>query len=246
MLSTRPRPRRGACLETDSACLEIELDGQAGVGRGSGRWIVSTGPAGFAQRRLLEAVCGAPWSQEGGSGSRLFWSLWRRLDVGWSARAVMGRILVRRCGGERPAPAGFRGGGQARASRPHRLWVVRGISFWETSADEPGSVRLFHRGRARDRAAASRLADSMGGLEGVERCPCRYGRVGSRSIAVRHWPWPSQVDRVERILEGGKVADPREAALRSGGVPEATDAPVIAGTGWKRLRYGAMAGGALP
>ncbi len=198
-------------------------------------------------RRLLEALCEHPGVRK--AEVDLASSTCRvDFDLASSTRAVMGRILV-----EAIRTASARAGKNAwwrRSPRWSSLTAYRSfgeLSLWETYADEPGSVRLSHRGLARDRAAASRLADSLAGLEGVERC---HVSLWSHRITIDCGPGAGPlagrtVDRVERILEGRKAVDPRYAALSSGAVPEPTDAPVIAATVWKRLRYRAMAGGAF-
>jgi len=232
--------------ERDNACLEIELDGRAGRGRVVDARLFQPARREYA-RRLLEALCEHPGVRK--AEVDLASSTCRvEFDLASNTRAVMGGILV-----EALRAASARAGKTPwwrRSPRWSTLTAYRSfgdLSLWETYADEPGSVRLLHRGHARDRAAASRLADSLAGLEGVERC---YVSLWSHRITIDCGPGAGPlasrtVDRVERILEGRRAADPREAALRSGAVPEATDAPVIAATVWKRLRYKAMAGGAF-
>jgi len=232
--------------ERDNACLEIELDGRAGLGRVVDARLFQPARREYA-RRLLEALCEHPGVRK--AEVDLASSTCRvEFDLASNTRAVMGGILV-----EALRAASARSGKTPwwrRSPRWSTLTAYRSfgdLSLWETYADEPGSVRLLHRGHARDRAAASRLADSLAGLEGVERC---YVSLWSHRITIDCGPGAGPlasrtVDRVERILEGRRAADPREAALRSGAVPEATDAPVIAASVWKRLRYKAMAGGAF-
>jgi uncharacterized membrane protein YbaN (DUF454 family) len=232
--------------ERDNACLEIELDERTGLGRVVDARLFQPARREYA-RRLLEALCKH-------SGVRkaevdLASSTCRvEFDLASNTRAVMGGIL-----GEALRAASARAGKTLwwrRSPRWSTLTAYRSFGdllLWETYADEPGIVRLLHRGHARDRAAASRLADSLAGLEGVERC---YVSLWSHRITIDCGPDAGplagrMVDRVERILEGRRAADPREAALRSGAAPAATDAPLIAATVWKRLRYMAMAGGAF-
>src|SRR5208337_3101977 len=232
--------------ERDNACLEIELDGRAGLGRLFDARLFQPARREYA-RRLLEALCEHPGVRK--AEVELASSTCRvEFDLDSNTRAVMGGIL-----GEALRTASARAGKTPwwrRSPRWSTLTAYRSfgdLSLWETYADEPGSVRLVHRGHARDRAAASRLADSLAGLEGVERC---HVSLWSHRITIDCGPGAGSlasrtVDRVERILEGRRAADPREAALRSGAVPEAIDDPVIAATVWKRLRYKAMAGGAF-
>ncbi len=241
-----PQATDGESHEKDSACLEIELDGRAGLGRVVDTRLFQPARREFA-RRLLEALCEHPGVRKaevdlGSSTCRV------DFDLASSTRAVMGRILV-----EAVWTASTRAGKNPwwrRSPRWSTLTAYRSfgeVSLWETYAGEPRSVRLSHRGLARDRAAASRLADSLAGLEGVERC---HVSLWSHRITIDCGPDTGPlarrtVDRVERILEGRRAGDPRNAALSSGAAPETTGAPVIAATVWKRLRYKAMAGGAF-
>src|SRR5271157_563927 len=232
--------------ERDNACLEIELDGRAGLGRVVDTRLFQPARREYA-RRLLEALCEHPGVRK--AEVELASSTCRvEFDLASNTRAVMGGILV-----EAIRTASARAGKTPwwrRSPRWSTLTAYRSfgdLSLWETYADEPGSVRLLHRGHARDRVAASCLADRLAGLEGVERC---YVSLWSHRITIDCGPGAGPlasrtVDRVERILEGRRAADPRAAALRSGSVPAATDAPPIAATVWKRLRYKAMAGGAF-
>ena len=230
--------------ERDNACLEIELDGRAGLGRLFDARLFQPARREYAQR-LLEALCEHPGVRK--AEVALASSTCRvEFDLDSNTRAVMGGILV-----EAIRTASARAGKTPwwrRTPRWSTLTAYRSfgdLSLWETYADEPGSVRLVHRGHARDRAAASRLADSLAGLEGVERC---HVSLRSHRITVDCCPGAGPlashtVDRVERILEGRGAADPREAVVRSGSAT--TDASPIAATVWKRLRYRAMAGGAF-
>ena len=232
--------------ERDNACLEVELDGRAGLGRVVDARLFQPARREYA-RRLLEALCEHPGVRK--AEVDLASSTCRvEFDLDSNTRAVMGGILaeaIRTASGRSGKTPWWR-----RSPRWSTLTAYRSfgdLSLWETYADESGSVRLVHRGHARDRAAASRLADSLAGLEGVERC---YVALWSHRITIDCGPGAGPlasrtVDRVERILEGRRAADPRAAALRSGAVPEATDAPVIVATVCKRLRYKAMAGGAF-
>jgi len=232
--------------ERDNVCLEIELDGRAGLGRLVDTRLFQPARRNYAQR-LLEALCAHPGVRK--AEVDLTSSTCRvEFDLASSTRAVMGRILV-----EAVRTASARAGKNPwwrRTQGWSTLTAYRSfgdLSLWETYSDEAGSVRLVHRGHARDRAAASRLADSLASLEGVERC---HVSLWLHRITIDCSPDAGPlasltVDRVERILEGRRAADPRNAALRSGAVPETTDAPVSAASAWKRLRFRAMAGGAF-
>src|SRR5271157_1141094 len=232
--------------ERENACLEVELDGRTGLGRVIDARLFQPARREYA-RRLLEALCEHPGVRKA-EVELASSTCCVEFDLASNTPAVMGGILV-----EAVRTASARSGKTPwwrRSPRWSTLTAYRSfweLSLWETYADEPGSVRLVHRGHARDRAAASRLADSLAGLEGVERC---YVSLWSHRITIDCGPCAGPlashtVDRVERILEGRRAADPREAALRSGAVPAAADASVIAATAWKRLRYQAMAGGAF-
>src|SRR5271157_149178 len=232
--------------ERDNACLEIELDGRAGLGRVVDARLFQPARREYA-RRLLEALCKHPGVRKA-KVEIASSTCCVEFDLAPSTRAVMGGILA-----EAIRTASARCGKTPwwrRSPRWSTLTAYRSfgdLSLWETYADEPGSARLVHRGHARDRAAASRLADSLAGLEGVERC---HVSLWSHRITIDCGPGAGPlasrtVDRLERILEGRRAADPREAVVRSGAVPSATDAPPTAPTVWKRLRYRAMAGGAF-
>ena len=236
----------GKSSEEDDTCLEIELDGRTGLGRLVDARLFQPARREYA-RRLLEALCEHSGVRKAevdltSASCRV------EFDLSSSTQAVMGRILVEAVG-----TASARAGKNPwwkRSSRWSTLSAYRSfgnLSIWETHADDPGGVRLVHRGRSCDRAAASRLADSLVGLEGVKRC---HVSLWSHWITVDcgpdAGPSPSRmVDRLERILEGRQAADPTDAALRSIAESAATDTPVIATTIWKRLRYKAMAGGAF-
>ncbi|MGO9601107.1 MAG: DUF454 family protein [Isosphaeraceae bacterium] len=232
--------------EWDNGCRQIELDEQAGLGRAVDARLFQPARREYAQR-LLKALCEHPGVRK--AQIDLASSTCRvEFDLASSTPAFMGGILAEaiRTTSARAAKSRW----WRRSPRWSTLTAYRSfgdLSLWETLVDEQGSVRLVHRGHARNRAVASRLADSLADLEGVERC---HVSLWSHRITIDCCPGagPSAthtVDRVERILEGRRAADPTEAVVRSGVVPAAADAPVIAATAWKRLRYKAMAGGAF-
>src|SRR5271157_1458664 len=232
--------------ERENACLEVELDGRTGLGRVIDARLFQPARREYA-RRLLEALCEHPGVRKA-EVELASSTCCVEFDLASNTPAVMGGILV-----EAVRTASARSGKTPwwrRSPRWSTLTAYRSfgeLSLWETYADEPGSVRLVHRGGALDRAAASRLADSLAGLDGVERC---HVALWSHRITIDCGPGAGPlasrtVDRVERILEAQAAAHPREAVAGSGAVPAAADAPVIAATVWKRLRYKAMAGGAF-
>jgi uncharacterized membrane protein YbaN (DUF454 family) len=119
------------------------------------------------------------------------------------------------------------------------------ISRWETHEDRPGRFRLINRGIDGDRDSCSRLADRVSGLEGVGRC---HVSPRSRQITVDCEPGDASsasrtLDRVERILDGRKASRHREASLAM--IAQNPTSVVPIATGWRRLRYLAMAGGAF-
>ncbi len=147
----------------------------------------------------------------------------------------------------------------ARDGRPHRwrrkarwssltAYRSRGeVSLWETHAGETGRVQLLNRRPAVDRAARLRLAESVADLEGVEQCDVPFW---SRRITVLCGPSDgppasSTVDRIERILEGLRPAGTRGVDFLWGLASSTSEVPATGVTGWKRLKYLAMAGGAF-
>jgi uncharacterized membrane protein YbaN (DUF454 family) len=236
---------RESC-EGDLSSLDIELDGKAGLIQVSDARLFRPARRAYA-RRLLEALCNQPGVRK--AEIDLASSTCRvDFDLLSNSPAVMAEVFadaVRTV----PVRAG-RTPWWRRSSRWSTLTAYRffgGISLWETHADQPESIRLFHEGSVGDRATYARLADSMAGLEGVERCQIS---LWSHQITVVCGPSGSPVasrtvDRLERILEGRKFADPIEAGYTFGAVPYATDGQETIATGWKRLTYVALAGGAF-
>ena len=150
-----PHPPQAADEESrerdnDNACLEVELDGRAGLGRLFDARVFQPARREYA-RRLLEALCEHPGVRK--AEVDLASSTCRvEFDLDSNTRAVMGRILV-----EAIRTASARTGKTPwwrRTPRWSTLTAYRSfgdLSLWETYADEPGSVRLVHRGHARPR-----------------------------------------------------------------------------------------------
>jgi len=236
---------RDSC-ETDRSSLEIEFDDRAGLIRVSDPRLFHPARRGYA-RRLVEALCDHPGVRKAEIDLA---SCTCRVDFDLmsSSTAVMAKVFINAV---QTASAGTGSiSWWRRSPRWSTLTAYRsfgGISLWETHADHAGHVRLLHRGLAGDRATCSQLADKVASLEGVERCRVS---LWSHWITIDCSPDVSAlasrtVDRVERILEGRIAASPREADVKSGTAPSMTVGPEPIATGWKRVTYVAMAGGAF-
>jgi uncharacterized membrane protein YbaN (DUF454 family) len=107
-------------------------------------------------------------------------------------------------------------------------------SLWETSEVAPGRLRLLHQEPKGSRARSSRLADTLAKLDGVDRC--RVSRW-SRKLTVDPLPdglfADRLLDRMEHVLEGLQAA------------AEESSGPIVVVSGFKRLGYLALAGGAF-
>ena len=172
--------------ERDNACLEIELDGRAGLGRLFDARLFQPARREYA-RRLLEALCEHPGVRK--AEVELASSTCRvEFDLDSNTRAVMGGIL-----GEALRTASARAGKTPwwrRSPRWSTLTAYRSfgdLSLWETYADEPGSVRLVHRGQCATAPLPPVWPTAWRASKGSSDATCRYGRIGLRSIAVRRW-----------------------------------------------------------
>ena len=154
--------------ENDNSCLEIELDEQAGLGRAVDARLFQ--PARRIRSATPQGVCEHPGVRK--AQVDLASSTCRvEFDLASSTPAFMGGILAEaiRTASARAAKSPW----WRRSPRWSTLTAYRSfgdLSLWETHVDEQGSVRLVHRGHGANRAVASRLADSLADLEGVERC----------------------------------------------------------------------------
>ncbi len=198
-------------------------------------------------RRLLEALCDHPGVRK--AEIDLASSTCRvDFDLLSSSPAVMAEVFV---DAVRTASArAERTPWWRRSPRWSTLTAYRffgGISLWETHADQPGHVRLLHQGSVGDRATYARLADSVASLEGVERC---HVSLWSHWITVDCGPGGSR-DGESHGGPGGANPGGAEVCRSEGSRrhirrrPPATDGPEPIATGWKRLTYVALAGGAF-
>ena len=120
------------------------------------------------------------------------------------------------------------------------------VSVWETLEAKPGRIRLRHRGLPadRDRAGLSRLAGTLAGLEGVDRC-----RVSawSRALMIEsrlEGPLADQLlDRLERALRSWQAAESSRPERSTEALTASHDDPIEVATGAKRILYLALAGG---
>ena len=124
---------------------------------------------------------------------------------------------------------------------PRRVSVLRRDLALGNSCGPAGIYPALPSGVRADCTSVVWLADSMAGLEGAERCQIS---LWSHQITVDCGSGGSQmpsrtVDRLERILERRKFADPREASVASGGVPPVTYGQETIATGWTRNVRGA-------
>ena len=232
--------------ERGSSCLEIELDELAGLGRVVDARLFQPARREYA-RRLVKALCEHPGVRK--AEVDLASSTCQvEFDLTSSSRAVMGGILaevIRTTSASSGKTPWWR-----RSPRWTTLTAYRSFGdllLWEKHADASGNVRLVHSGRALDRDSAARLADSLAGLEGVERCRVS---LWSHRITVDFAPGAAplasrSVNRLERVLEMRETADQSDHLVSPTPAPAAPDAPLIAATPWKRMRYKAMAGGAF-
>ena len=242
-------PSRAADREScdrDHLHLDIEIDSRMGLIRVRDARLFHRAGRAYA-RRLIEGLCECPGVRKAeidlASSTCVV-----DFDLVENSPAVMARVFI-----DSVCTASLSTGRPSWWKRSPR-WVVLtayraggGTSLWETIADQKGGVRLIHRGPVGDRAASSQLADRVASVEEVERChvPLWSHRI---TVVVAFGGGPSAsrtVDRVERILEGWKFAEPLEAEPTVGVAPTATDCETPIAVGWKRLAYVALAGGAF-
>ena len=177
--------------ERDNACLEIELDGRAGLGRLVDARLFQPARREYA-RRLLEALCEHPGVRK--AEVDLASSTCRvEFDLDSNTRAVMGGILGRgasdRLGTRRQDPMV-----EAKPALvdPHRLSVVRRPLALGNVRGRAGKCTACSIGGTRATAPLPPVwPTAWRASKGSSDATCRYGRTGSRSIAVRalaHWP----------------------------------------------------------
>lgn len=121
----------------------------------------------------------------------------------------------------------------------------RGISWWETLDARPGRIQLRHGEVSGDRRRLSDLSETLATLEGVER-----SRVSpwSRSLTLDYRPDSpiayGLLDAVEHALRDSMPAGTPDRQLATVHAMNGSDVVEVA-TGFRRLRYLALAGGAF-
>jgi uncharacterized membrane protein YbaN (DUF454 family) len=118
-----------------------------------------------------------------------------------------------------------------------------GVSWWETLDAEPGRIQLRHEALSSDRSRLSQVSETLADLDGVEG-----SRVStwSRTLTLDYRPESPiahrLLDAVERALQDSKPvgASHREIAP---GRREPDGGAIEVATGYRRLRYLALAGG---
>jgi uncharacterized membrane protein YbaN (DUF454 family) len=238
-LDLSPSPEGRSCVPDDTT-LEIELNSW------TGQLFVADarlfGPAGRRLgRRLVEALCEHPGVRRAEVDSANA-ACRVDFDLACTSREVMADIFVDAV--------------RASSARARRRWcVTRGprwtsfvayrhhgtVSSWETYADDPGHLRLVHRGPVGGRSVATDLADTIAGIDGVERCDIS---LWSRRIAVvlDREAGPSalrSMGLVEAAVEG------RRPAAQPGPGATPTASPPTPVTGWKRPAFAVLGGGAF-
>ncbi len=117
-----------------------------------------------------------------------------------------------------------------------------GVSLWETRISHSESVKLIHSGVPGSREAAVGVKEKLAGVAGIQKCRvsawnpqmtivCRNGQSNTAEI----------IDQLESILETKSFAHPLEKESPKTDLPKN---PRLA-HGWKRLRYGVLAGGSF-
>jgi uncharacterized membrane protein YbaN (DUF454 family) len=234
-----PSPGRGTC-DPDEPRLEIELDGRAG--RLEVRDARLFGPSGRPLGgRLVEALCTHQGVRRAEVDSRT--STCRvDFDLASNAPAFMAAAFIDAL---RTASAGA---GKRRRWRRAPRWSAvvayrhRGaVSSWEVYDDGAGHLRLVCEGLSGGRRVASELADTVAGLDGVERCDVSLW--SRRMTVVLDREAGASAGRTMGVAEA--VLEGRYAAVGADdGVTTAAPPPVPV-TGWKRLALVALGGGAF-
>jgi uncharacterized membrane protein YbaN (DUF454 family) len=227
-------------------CLDIEIDEDAGSVRVYDPRAFHAGRRAFC-RRLLEAVARQPGIDKAEIDLA---SATCRIEFGLGS-ATSRSMATAFVDSVREATAGSADAGWKPWWRPTRGWSTLtayrhagDIVFWETLEAKPGRIRLRHPGISVDRARLSRLADTLAGLEGVERC-----RVSPwfRTITIAFRPEGPVanrlLDQVERTWEDVLAAGPilHRSPDRATNQVDGDLAQVA--TGLNRLKYFALAGG---
>lgn len=120
-----------------------------------------------------------------------------------------------------------------------------GDSWWETLESRPGRLRLRHAAPPEETGRLARLAEALGMLDGIEDS---RASTWSRTITVDYRPGSPAphglLDVVEQFRhDGDPGASSRTAVARRG--REAEPGAVEVATGFRRLRYLALAGGSF-
>jgi uncharacterized membrane protein YbaN (DUF454 family) len=152
---------------------------------------------------------------------------------------------VRHAAGPRPvldALRSWRRPGRWSALTAYR--TPEGVSAWETLEAEPGRIRLRHERAAGDRLEPSQLAEALATLDGVD--DCRFSPWAGTLTLVYYPGSPLAgriVDAAQRVARRGAPSDDAATPRHRDG--ESADAAARMATGWRRLRYLALAGGSF-
>jgi uncharacterized membrane protein YbaN (DUF454 family) len=145
----------------------------------------------------------------------------------------------------------------SRADRPHwwsrpshwsTLTAIRtpdGVSWWETLDTQPGRIQLRHEALSSDRSRLARVAETLESLDGVEST-----RISTwfRTLTLDYRPESPiahrLLDAVEDALRDSTPSGLSHREIAPG--PREPDAGAVAvETGYRRLRYLALAGGSF-
>jgi uncharacterized membrane protein YbaN (DUF454 family) len=246
MVNAAPASQPGS--DVQSFCLDIEIDDAAGALRVFDPRAFCPGRRGFCRRLLAAAT-----RRSGVRKAEI------DLDAA-SCRIEFGRgsessqsMAATFVDSVREATAGLPAGGGDRWWWPAPSWSVltayplaHDVSFWETLGCKADERRLRNERLPGSRAPLTRLVDAVAGLEGIEQCKVS---PWFRTITIRFHPEGLVVDGLRDALEGAleeltaEQPTPYEFAL---GAPSwSTGGPVEVATGFRRLKYLALAGGSF-
>src|SRR5262245_41218619 len=234
--------------EAHPPCLDIEIDEDAGSVRVYDPRVFHAGRRAFC-RRLLETASRQPGIEKAEIDLAAA-SCWVEFDPDLATSQSMANafIIAVEQASKDPASAG-----RPPWWRPTPRWsaltayrVGGDVSFWETLEARSGRLRLRHQGLSGDRARLAHLADTVVGLEGVERCCVS---PWFRTITLDFGPESPDADRlvdwVEQSWEDVLAAGPLQYGSPVGAPSPVEGAVTAVATGLARLKSLALAGGAF-
>jgi uncharacterized membrane protein YbaN (DUF454 family) len=233
--------------ESPAYALDIQIDEREGVLRIYDPRAFHAGRRGFC-RRLVEAAAADPGFREGEIDLAAA-SCRMAFDRRSASARTMSEIVtaaIRRAA-EGP-PVADRPRWWRRPSHWSTLTTYRtpdGVSSWETLEAEPGRIRLRHQALSSDRDRLAGVTEALAALDGIEAC-----RVSpwSRTLTLEYRPESPIAHRLLDAVEGA-LKDARSAGAGTRGLapsPPGDDAGMIAvATGYRRLKYLALAGGSF-